>query len=119
MTCYADGDAYGDVYRTPTATSTWTSTPSPTPTPTPTAPFVGAMMTGSVYVRQGPGLEYDLLGLVLERGRSVDIVAVQGDWAQVRWTPQDGAQIVGWVPMTWVGTLTPIPEWMITPTPVP
>jgi hypothetical protein len=114
---------------TATATSapTMTSTPTPaptststlTPTPNPTASFVGAVMTGSVYVRQGPGVEYDLLGLVLERGRSVEVVAVQGNWAQVRWTPQDGAQIVGWVPLTWVGTLTPVPDWMITPTSVP
>jgi hypothetical protein len=114
---------------TPTLTPTATSTLAPptltlapaTPTlsPTPTPSFVGAVMTGSVYVRQGPGLEYGLLGLVLERGRSVDILAAQGNWARVRWAPQDGAQIVGWVPMTWVGTLTPVPEWMMTPTVVP
>ena len=117
--------------ETATATSTATAAPTTTPVPatlaptpvtptlTPTALFVGAVMTGSAYVRQGPGLDTDLLGLVLERGRSVDIVAVHGNWAQVRWMPQDGAQVIGWVPMTWVGALTPIPAWMITPTAVP
>jgi hypothetical protein len=111
--------------RTPTATPTmpWTSTPAPTstatPTWTPTPAFAGAVMTGSVYVRQGPGFDYALLGLVLERGRAVEIAAVDGDWAQVRWTPQDGAQVIGWVPMRWVGTLTPVPPWLITPAAVP
>jgi hypothetical protein len=106
--------------RTPTLTPTpLPATPTPAPTDTPTVSVVGAVMTGSVYVRQGPGFEHDLLGLVLTRGRSVDIVAVQGDWVHVRWAPQDGAQIVGWVPMTWVGTLTPIPQWLITPAVVP
>jgi hypothetical protein len=33
-------------------------------------------MTGSVYVRQGPGLEYDLLGMVLSRGQTIEVVAV-------------------------------------------
>ena len=76
-------------------------------------------MTGSVYVRQGPGLEYALLGMVLSRGQRIEIVAAYGNWVQARWTPQNGAQVIGWVPMTWVGTLTPIPERMITPTAVP
>jgi SH3-like domain-containing protein len=80
---------------------------------------VGAVMTGSVYVRQGPGFSHDLLGLVLMRGRAVEIVALYGDWAQVRWTPQDGVEVVGWVPMRWLGTLTPVPPWIITPTAVP
>jgi hypothetical protein len=101
----------------PTPTATWT--PTATPTPVPTAPVVGAVMTGSVYVRQGPGLDSVLLGLVLERGRSVDILAVYGTWGQVRWMPQGGVQVVGWVPMDWVGTLTPIPAWMMTPTVLP
>jgi hypothetical protein len=122
----------GTPTHTPMPTPTWTSTPTLTPLPTrptatptkvptstPMATYVGAVMTGSVYVRQGPGLEHELLGLVLVRGRSVDIVAVQGNWAQVRWVPQDGAQVIGWVPMTWVGTLTPVPEWLITPTVAP
>jgi SH3-like domain-containing protein len=80
---------------------------------------VGAVMTGSVYVRQGPGLDSDILGLVLERGRSVDILALYGTWVQVRWMPRGGVQVVGWVPVTWVGTLTPIPAWMMTPTVLP
>jgi hypothetical protein len=108
---------------TATPTATWTATPAPTftaaPTRTPTPAFVGAVMTGSVYVRQGPGLEHGLLGLVLERGRAVEIVALYGDWAQVRWAPQEGAEVIGWVPLRWVGTLTPVPAWLITPTAVP
>ena len=76
-------------------------------------------MTGSVYVRQGPGLEYELLGMVLSRGQVIEIVAAYGSWVQARWTPQNGAEVVGWVPMAWVGTLTPIPDYIVTPTAVP
>ena len=76
-------------------------------------------MTGSFYVRQGPGFEYDLLGMVLSRGQAIEVVAVYGDWLQARWTPQDGAEVVGWVLMRWVGTLTPFPGRIITPTATP
>jgi hypothetical protein len=115
--------------ETPVPTATWTLTPSPTPTQTstltpmptatPTAASAGAVMTGSVYVRQGPGLTYDLLGMVLERGQRIEVVAVYGNWARVRWMPQDGAQVIGWVPLTWVGTLTAVPENIVTPTVIP
>jgi SH3-like domain-containing protein len=81
--------------------------------------YAGAVMTGSVYVRQGPGLEYELLGMVLSRGQTIEVVAVYGTWAQARWTPQNGVQVVGWVPMAWVGALAPFPEQIITPTAVP
>jgi cytoskeletal protein RodZ len=104
---------------TPTATATSTATPTAMPTATPTLRYAGAVMTGSVYVRQGPGLEYDLLGMVLTRGQAIEVVAVYGTWVQARWTPQSGAEVVGWVPMTWVGALTPFPEQIITPTSVP
>ena len=76
-------------------------------------------MTGSVYVRQGPGLEHDLLGLVLSRGQVIEIAAVYGTWIQARWTPLNGAEVIGWVPERWVGALTPFPEQIITPTVVP
>jgi len=104
---------------TATATATATSTAVPTWTPTPTAVYVGAVMTGSFYVRQGPGFEYDLLGMVLSRGQVIEVVAVYGDWVQARWTPQDGAEVVGWVLVRWVGSLAPFPESIITPTAVP
>jgi hypothetical protein len=114
------------VTATPTATATPTFTPTAVPTITSTPTLTAtpvlhacAVMTGSVYVRQGPGLEQPLLGMVLERGQVIEVVAVYGTWVHARWTPQDGAQVVGWVPMTWVGVLTPFPDQIITPTAVP
>jgi hypothetical protein len=115
---------------TSTATPTATVTPTFTPTATPTVPATptltatpalsaGAVMTGSVYVRQGPGADSPLLGMVLTRGQAIEVVAVYGTWVQAQWTPQDGAHVVGWVPMTWVGVLTPFPDTIVTPTAAP
>lgn len=104
---------------TSTATPTATATFTPMPTATPTIASVWAVMTGSVYVRQGPGLEYALLGMVLTRGQTIEVVAAYGSWVQARWAPQNGAEVVGWVPIMWVGTLTPIPACITTPTTLP
>jgi hypothetical protein len=57
------------------------------------------------------------MGVTLARGQPVEILAAFGDWYRVRWVPQVEAEIVGWVPARWVGTIQPIPAWIITPTP--
>jgi hypothetical protein len=114
---------------TPTATPSPTVIPSPTPTATPlptltaiptatptAAPMVG-LMTGNVWLRGGPSADSPRVGMILERGQSVEILAVFGDWYHIRWTPQAGTEVAGWVPAEWVGTTAPIPAWMITPTP--
>jgi hypothetical protein len=112
---------------TPSPTATWTPTPTPTPAPTATstpsttpspapAPAVG-LMTGNAWLRAGPSGDSNRLGMTLERGQLVEILAVFGDWYRVRWVVQDEAEVVGWVPARWVGTTAPIPTWMITPTP--
>lgn len=103
---------------TPTLSPTHTATPVPTSMPSPTstrAPVIG-LMTGNVWLRDGPSADSPRLGMVLERGRSVEILAVLGDWCQVRWAGQAQAQVVGWVPLQWVGTTAPIPAHIITPT---
>lgn len=100
---------------TPTLAPSATSTPSTTPSPVP-APVVG-LMTGNAWLREGPSGGSSRLGTTLERGQSVEILAVFGDWYRVRWGVQDEAEVVGWVPARWVGTIAPIPTWMITPTP--
>ncbi len=112
--------------HTPTATPTWTPTWTPTAIPTATAtptrtatptPVTG-VMTGSVWVRQGPSAASERLGIILDRGQPVEVLAVYGNWAQVRWAPQDGAQVMGWVPVRWIGTMAPIPVRIVTPTAV-
>jgi len=100
---------------TSTATSSPTSTPPPPPTPT-TAPVLG-LMTGHAWLREGPSADSSRMGMTLERGQPVEILAVFGDWYRVRWTTQAQAEVTGWVPARWVGTTSPIPARIITPTP--
>jgi hypothetical protein len=107
----------------PTPTATATATPLPTATPTPSAtpthaPVMG-LMTGNVWVRQGPAEDAPRLGVILERGQTIEITAAFDDWCRVRWVPEAQAEITGWVPGEWVGTLSPIPAEIITPTVVP
>ena len=99
---------------TPTATPvpTWTPTPSPTATP---APVIG-LMTGSVWLHGGPSADSPRVGVILERGQSVEILGVFGDWCHVRWAPQGHVEVIGWLPLEWVGTTSAIPERIITPT---
>jgi hypothetical protein len=73
-------------------------------------------MTGNVWLRQEPAADAPRLGLVLERGQQVEILAVFGDWYQVRWAPQIQAGVIGWTPAEWVGTIAPIPARLVTPT---
>lgn len=120
---------------TPTATSTPSSTPTATPSPTSTctstplataspmatltpAPVIG-LMTGHVWLRAGPSADSPRPGVILERGQQVEILALFGDWYWVRWTPQAGAEVTGWVPVKWVGTVSPIPSRIVTPTASP
>ncbi len=99
---------------TPPPTLTSTATPTITPTSTP-APVIG-IMTGHVWVRQAPAQDAPLMGVILERGQPVELRAVFGDWYQVRWTPEPETEVIGWVPIRWVGTSGPIPAGIVTPT---
>ena len=101
---------------TPTLPPSPTNTPSPTPTFTPTPSPVIGLMTGSVWLHEGPSPESPRLGMILQRGQAVEILAVLGDWCRVRWAPETQVQIVGWVPLEWVGTTEAIPSRIITPT---
>ena len=107
---------------TATVTPSPTDTPTPSPTRTPTltpaptpAPVIG-LMTGNVWLREGPSADSPRLGIILERGQTVELLAVFDDWCRVRWAPQAQAEAVGWVPLKWVGTTVPIPARMVTPT---
>ena len=70
--------------------------PSPTFTPMPTLtstplPLVG-LMTGNVWLREGPSAASPRLGVILERGQSIEILAVSGDWYRLRWVAQAQAE---------------------------
>jgi hypothetical protein len=108
---------------TPSPTSTFTPTPTATPQPTakPTAtftPVLGAAV-GSEWMHEEPVLSSPRVGSVLERGQPVEILAAYGDWYLIRWTRPTYGESSGWVLSRWVGTVDPIPAWMITPTAAP
>jgi hypothetical protein len=109
----------------PTATPTFTATPTSTPTPTPTmtatptpSPVQG-LMTGDVWLHEGPAAESPRIGVTLLRGQSVELLSAYGDWYRIRWAPQPETEVVGWVPARWVGTVTNIPDRIVTPTTEP
>ena len=74
-------------------------------------------MTGNAWLRESPSADAPRMGVILARGQRVEILAAFGDWYRVRWVPQAEAEIVGWVPARWVGTIQPIPVRIITPAP--
>jgi hypothetical protein len=99
---------------TATPTSSFTPTVTPSPTSTSPSPVMGLMM-GNVWLRQEPGDDAARFGVVAERGAEVEILAVSGDWCQIRLSRGEGVEATGWVPLRWVGTLGPIPEHLISP----
>jgi hypothetical protein len=106
---------------TPIPSPTSTALPSPTPTSIPTAtptpaPVIG-LMTGDVWLHEGPSADSPRLGMILERGQTVEILALFSEWVQVRWTSPAQAEVTGWVSLQWVGTTAPIPAQIVTPTP--
>jgi hypothetical protein len=101
---------------TPTPTATPTSFPTPTPLPTATpAPMIGVMV-GNTWVREAPSNTASRVGLILEQGQPVEILALFDDWYRVRWISRDQDEVTGWVSARWVGTVNPIPTSIITPT---
>jgi hypothetical protein len=111
--------------RTPTATPTPTATHTPTPTftstATPTAtdtptPYVGVMI-GNVRLRAEPRDGSPLTGDVVRQGQAVEVLAVYGEWYQIRWPPGDTGGTSGWLPGRWVGLVAPPPLTIITPVP--
>lgn len=106
---------------TPTATNTPIPTATPTATtaalPTPTATPVLGIMTGNVWLHDSPLAQSSRLGMALETGQPVQVLAVTGDWYQISWSPKEEAMVIGWVPAKWVGILGAIPAELVTPEP--
>lgn len=102
-----------------TVTPTHTASPSPThtatPAPTPTSVPVFGEMIGSAWLYQEPSAASPRLGVILKEGQSVEILAAFEEWYQVRWKPQEQAEVIGWIPARWVGVFAP--ERIVTPSP--
>lgn len=92
-----------------------TTQPGTVPVPSAT-PFLG-LMTGHVWLREGSDPDSPLLGVIVRRGETVEILAVYGDRYQVRWTLRGESVVIGWAPAMWVGTIDPIPVGIVTPSP--
>ena len=97
----------------PTATPTPTLVPTPTVVPTP-APVRG-VMTGDVFLHEGPAENTARLGTVVRHNELVEILAVTGGWYRVRWVSSGHAEVIGWTPAEWVGTGALIPAGIVTP----
>ncbi len=69
---------------TPTPTPKFTPTPEASPTPTPLA-YAVAIATGDTNLRQGPGTNYPIVGL-LKKGEQLPIIGKnkQGTWWQLK-----------------------------------
>ena len=74
-------------------------------------------MVGSTWVHMAPGEDTERLTVALERDLPVEVLGAFQDWYRVSWSPQSGAEVVGWVPARWVETVIPIPSELVTPDP--
>ncbi len=102
---------------THTASATASATPRPTETWTPTPePHLGVMI-GNVWLRAEPRDNSPLLGIIVDRARTVEVLAVYDTWYLIRWPPGDKSGTTGWVPGRWVGVVAPPPPRIITPVP--
>ncbi len=105
----------------PAATPSLSAAPQAALSPAPKtadASVVGVMI-GNALLWEASTIESERLGVVLEEGQRVEILAQFGQWFQVRWSPTAEAEVVGWVPTRWVQSAGPIPNRIITPSPVP
>lgn len=103
--------------RTPTPTPTLTPTPTPTNTPTrtptPTATPIVVVLTGNVRLYPIPDPPEGTKAVAWPlRGEIVQVLAVRGDWVQIKTENHEG-----WVLREWVGFTAEIPAEIITPVP--
>ena len=93
-----------------------TLVPPPTRTPSPTAPYIGCVNTQGLWVRNGPGNDYDKIG-ALEAGECIFVWGFNEDrsWAELRgggWISTEYIDIVttsGQAPLSQI-TLAPPAE---------
>lgn len=74
-------------------------------------------MIGNVWLRSGPDDSSPLTGTRVDEARPVEVLAIQGDWYQIRWPPGDPNGTTGWVPGRWVGLVSAPPPGILTPGP--
>ena len=101
--------------ETPTPTVTPTFVPTLTPTITPTPAFIPGQVTGRVWLRQAPSISAAGLGLALEQGESVEVLAATGDWYYVGGVTPSNDAVRGWVSARWVKLSFPVPPHLVTP----
>lgn len=111
------------IVRTSTPLSPPVAAPAATdisPTPLPSVTIIAA--SGNIYIRRGPGMEYNPIG-VLHKGASAQIIAqdVLSDWVQIQVPETD---LTGWVSIQTMfsridGDLSQLPNFTFTEWPEP
>lgn len=109
--------------QTPTLLASPTIAPTATvilPTPLPSVTITAA--TGNIFIRRGPGLPYNPIG-VLRKGASAEVIAqdVLSDWVQINIPDSDAT---GWVSIQTMyskvdGDLSQLPDFTFTDWPLP
>jgi hypothetical protein len=102
---------------TPSPTATRTLLPSPTQTATP-APIFGVLL-GNVRMHIEPSPDAAHTGVFLTLGERVELLAMEGEWVQIRQPAAGPEQAAGWIPARWLGLTTSIPARLITPSATP
>jgi hypothetical protein len=70
-------------------------------------PPVTGVLTGNPSLWSGPRPGGEHLGIILEEGESVEILASTDEWIRVRWVSPEGTEVTGWVQRRWVEIPTP------------
>ena len=103
--------------RTPNPTPTATAAPSATPVPTTSPTPRGDSMRASAWLFPSPGPGAQRTNIAVPRGRAVELLAAYDTWCQVRWQPQPGTKVSGWLSCRWIDLAGEIPSAIITPLP--
>ena len=114
---------------TPAPTHTAIPTPTPLPTATPTAAPTATLpptaspttrpntLRGSAWLFRNPEPGALRMNIAVPRGQPVELLAAYDTWCQVRWGPQAGFEVSGWLSCRWLDLPNGIPAAIVTPLP--
>jgi hypothetical protein len=101
--------------RTPFPTPTVTAIPSATPVPTAAPTARPSTLRGSAWLFSRPAPGATRMNVAIPRDQPVELLAAYDTWCQVRWQPQPGLDVSGWLACRWLDLPNGIPEAVVTP----